>query len=482
MTRAFFFVAVLLLLSVPARAGEFQDDLQARRARMMEQISPDGMLILWSAPVRQWSHDVDYEFRQDSNFYYLTGIDQPQSILVLMPGNRERRELLFVSPRDPVREHWEGHLLASSEATAQSGIATVYRTDEFEAFINAVLGGSPYRAPAREYERFLSALAAGHARLELLLTPKPGIAGELTAPYVFANKVRERFFGFTIADAWPRFERMRQIKTPYERAILQQSADVSSEAHMAGMKAAKPGAFEYEVEAAIEYTYKKRGAFDWGYPSIVGSGPNATVLHYEKSSRQMADGDLLLVDAAAFYKYMTVDITRTYPVSGKFTAAQRDIYQIVLDAQEQGMQVAKAGVRVNDVHQKTVDVVKAGLLKLGLITDASGDQYRMWYTHGAVHWIGMDVHDIGPRDTPLAPGMAFVIEPGIYIRENVLDNLPPTPENQALVASLRPAVQKYKDIGVRVEDSFLMTENGLVRLSAKVPRTIDEVERFMNTR
>jgi Xaa-Pro aminopeptidase len=264
--------------------------------------------------------------------------------------------------------------------------------------------------------------------------------------------------------------------------VLQQSADISSDAHMAGMKAAKPGAFEYEVEAAIEYVYKKRGAFDWGYPSIVGSGPNATVLHYNASSRQMADGELLLVDAAAAYKYMTVDITRTYPVNGRFTAAQRGIYQLVLDAQEQAMQVAKAGVVLDDVHQKTVDVIKAGLLKLGLITDASGDQYRMWYTHSAVHWIGMDVHDIGQRAKPLAPGMTFVIEPGIYIRESVLDSLPPTPANTALAARLRPAVQKYKDIGIRVEDSFLLSDTALVRLSAKVPRTIDEVESFMNAR
>jgi Xaa-Pro aminopeptidase len=482
MTRVFSLIAVALLLSTPAHAGEFQDDLQGRRARLMERLTPEGMLILWSAPVRVYSHDVDYEFRQDSNFYYLTGIDQPDSILVLMPGNRERREILFVSSRDPVREHWEGHMLSRSEATAQSGIATVYTTDEFEPFVSAVLSGAPYRGPSREYEPFFKALGAGRARLELLLTPKPGVSGDLTPPYVFANRVRERFFGVAIADAWPRFEEMRQIKTPYERTVLQQSADISSDAHMAGMKAAKPGAFEYEVEAAIEYVYKKRGAFDWGYPSIVGSGPNATVLHYNASSRQMADGELLLVDAAAAYKYMTVDITRTYPVNGRFTAAQRDIYQLVLDAQEQAMQVAKAGVVLDDVHQKTVDVIKAGLLKLGLITDASGDQYRMWYTHSAVHWIGMDVHDIGQRAKPLAPGMTFVIEPGIYIRESVLDSLPPTPANTALAARLRPVVQKYKDIGIRVEDSFLLSDTALVRLSAKVPRTIDEVESFMNAR
>jgi Xaa-Pro aminopeptidase len=176
---------------------------------------------------------------------------------------------------------------------------------------------------------------------------------------------------------------------------------------------------------------------------------------------------------------MTVDITRTYPVNGKFTSPQRDIYSLVLQAQEEGMKVAKAGNRLTDVHQKTVDVIKAGLLKLGLITDVTGDQYRIWYTHNATHWIGMDVHDVGDRRRVLEPGMTFVIEPGIYIRESALEALPKTAANEAFIAKVRPAVQKYKDVGIRIEDSFLLTESGLTRLSAKVPRTVDEVESFM---
>jgi Xaa-Pro aminopeptidase len=324
-------------------------------------------------------------------------------------------------------------------------------------------------------------LARPRARL-MVLGPPPGLNGEVSAEYQFANKARERFLGLSVGDATPIFAAQRQIKTPYERTILQESADVSSEAHKAGMKAARPGAYEYEVEAAIEYVFKKHGAFDWGYPSIVGSGPNATTLHYEKSTRQMKDGDLLLVDAAAFYKYITVDITRTYPVNGHFTAAQRDIYDLVLEAQTQAMTVAKAGNHLADIHAKTVDVIKRGLLRLGLITDAGGDQYRTWYTHSATHWIGIDVHDVGDTHRPLEPGMAFTIEPGIYIRESALDNLPKTPANEAFIAKVRPAVQKYKDIGVRIEDSFLLTETGLTRLSAAVPRTAEDVEAFMNSR
>jgi Xaa-Pro aminopeptidase len=318
----------------------------------------------------------------------------------------------------------------------------------------------------------MNALKANRASLHLLLPPNAGASGELPRSSQFANKIRAQFPGVTTADATPILSDLRQVKTPYEQKILEESANISNEAHMAGMKAARPGAYEYEVEAAIEYVFKKNGAFDWGYPSIVGSGPNATTLHYMKSSRKMEAGDLLLVDAAAFYKYMTVDITRTYPVNGTFTPAQKDIYNIVLQAQAEGVKVARAGARLGDIHQKTVDVIKQGLLKLGLITDASSDQYRLWYTHRSYHWIGIDVHDVGDERRPLAPGMAFVIEPGIYIRESVLENLSNTRENAEFIARVRPAVEKYKDIGVRIEDSFILTDSGLKNLSARVPRTI----------
>ena len=484
MRRILLAVVCMTALAVPAAAGEFQDDLAARRARVMDRLSPESMLILWSAPVKVYSHDVDYEFRQDSNLYYLTGIDQPETILVLIPGNERRREILFISRRDPVREHWEGHMLSPAEATEQSGIATVYTTSEFEPFMNAVLGGSPYGAGAgsQEFARFTRAVQAGSARLALMLTPKPGLSGDLPPTYRFLRQVQERFPGIAAVDVFPILRDLRQVKTLYEQKLLQESGEVSSEAHIAGMKAARPGMYEYEVEAVIEYVYKKNGAFDWSYPSIVGSGPNATILHYNASKRRMEDGDLLLVDAAAHYKYMTIDITRTYPINGRFTPEQRELYEIVLAAQEEGMKVARAGARVAEIHQKTVDVIKAGLLRLGLITDASGDQYRLWYTHGSVHWIGLDVHDVGDSSRPLAPGMSFVIEPGVYIRESALEHLPKTPENAAFIEKVRPIVRKYDNLGIRVEDSFLLTDTGLHRLSAKVPRTIVEIETFMKDR
>jgi Xaa-Pro aminopeptidase len=247
------------------------------------------------------------------------------------------------------------------------------------------------------------------------------------------------------------------------------------------MNTAQPGVFEYEVEAAIEAVYLKNGAMGWGYPSIVGSGPNATTLHYSESSRKMEEGDLLLVDAAASYQHLTGDITRTYPTRGKFNSAQRDLYELVLAAQEAAMKVAKVGKTPDDIEEASEAVIKDGLLKRGLITDASGEQFRTWYTHGICHFIGLDVHDVGNYNRPLEAGMAFVIEPGLYIREQALTTAK-TPENAAFVQKVGAAVGKYANVGIRIEDSFLLTDTGLEQLSATVPRTVPEIEAFMKNR
>jgi len=469
-----------LLIAMPSRAAAdgLADDLKARRARLMDRLGPDAMFVAWSAPSRLYSLDIDYEYRQDSNLLYLTGLEQEETVLVLLPGHPSRREILFVGEPNPMREHWTGHALTREEASALTGIETVLYAAQFDRFIESVLDGKAFAATG-EPGAFREALAANRAKLALLLEPRPGLRGPITPVYEFVSRIRERFFGFTVVDATPHLAALRQVKTPYEQRVLARSVEISADAHMAGMRAARPGRWEYEVEAAIEFVYLSNGAMRPGYPSIVGSGANATVLHYNKSSRQMQAGDLLLVDAAANYQGLTGDITRTYPVNGTFTPAQKAIYQLVLAAQDAGMQAAVAGARTADIQKAAEGVVRQGLLALGLITDASSNQFRTWWTHGIVHWIGMDVHDVGDNGVPLAPGMAFVMEPGLYIREAALDALPKTPENEAFIAKVRPAVQKYKDIGIRIEDSFLLTETGLTRLSAKVPRTVDEVEAFM---
>ena len=471
---------VLLVLSLPAAAsaGPLQEDLKTRRARVMEKLGPDTLAIFWSAPTRVYSHDVDYEYRQDSNLLYLTGIDQEDTMLVLMPGSGSRKEILFIRTSDPRREHWEGHTLTTDEARAQSGIETVLRTPEFDRFISATLSRQKFGDGPEETPAFFGAVEAGRARLAVLLEPQDSLSGPVGPTTAFVAKLRERFFGFTVMDATPILHGQRQIKTAYEQQVLRKSVSISSDAHRAGMKAAAPGKFEYEVEAAIEEVYLRNGAMSWGYPSIVGSGPNATILHYSRSSRRMEPGDLLLVDAAGSFEGYTGDITRTYPVSGTFSKEQRDIYEVVLAAQEAGMKQARAGNKPQQVQAACDEVLRTGLLKLGLITEPTGTQFKIWSTHGVLHHIGMDVHDVNTGGE-LQPGTAFVIEPGIYIREAALENLPKTAANLAFIEKVRPMVQKYRNIGIRIEDSFLLTASGLERLSERVPRTIDEIERFL---
>ena len=475
----------VVVFAAAAAAGPLQDDLAARRARLIERLGPNAVAVFWSAEPKVYSLDTDYEFRQDSDLLYLTGIAQEGAILVLMPGNRTQKEILFVREANPRREHWNGHSLTREEATAASGIKTVYYAGEFESFLTAMFNRRPHGLRrgevTDEYDAFFDAVAANRAALALPLGPRPAPSAPLTPAYEFAAKARDRFVNVTFLDTLPLVGELRQIKTPYEQTVMRQSAVISSQAHMAGMSTAAPGRFEYQVEAAIEQVYLANGAMSWGYPSIVGSGPNATILHYGESSRQMQAGDLLLVDAAANYQGYTVDITRTYPVSGTYTEAQKDLYRLVLAAQDAGMQAAKIGARTADVEKASEAVVKTGLLKLALITDATGDQFRTWYTHGVCHWIGMDVHDVGDYQKPLAAGMTFVVEPGIYVRPQALDILEDTPGNRTFKAAVASAVEKYKGLGVRVEDSFLLTATGLERLSATTPRTIEEIERHMKT-
>jgi Xaa-Pro aminopeptidase len=472
----------MLFIAGPIAASELSDDLQARRARVMQRIGEDAILILWSAPAQRYSMDVDYEYRQDSNLYYLTGVAQEDTILVLMPGNTDRRELLFVQEKNVAREHWRGRVLSFQEASARTGIQTVLPIGQFESFVTAMLSGRPH-GPVSESDgsQFFAALAAGRGRVGVLLGATR-LDAPLTPTQEFARRIRERFVGFDVFDATRILTDLRMVKTPYEQRLLARSVEISAEGQMAGMRAARAGAYEYEVKAAVEAVHRSRGAVSWSFPSIVGSGPNATILHYPDADRQMQNGELLLVDAGCNYEYMAADVTRTYPVGGLFSQPQKDLYSLVLLAQEEAMAVARPNATIEQVHRKVVEVIRAGLLKLGLITDATGPQYLTWFTHGASHYIGIDVHDVGSDRRPLTPGMSFVIEPGLYIRRSALDALPRTPENDAFIQNVRPAVEKYADIGVRIEDSFLLEETGLRRLSAAVPRTVEEIEAFLRTR
>jgi Xaa-Pro aminopeptidase len=478
-------------------AREYVADLAARRARVMEALGPDSILVLWAAPPRVYSTDVNYEYRQDSNFFYLTGLNEEGAVLVLVPGSRTRREFLFAPQGTPSQELWTGHVPTAAELMSDTGIANVHlqkASEEFDAFLAGLLSGKGYGSSsepaATEFGEFFKAVEAGRARLgvlDRLVTARPGESRPVVPPpgsaAAKAIEIQRRHSQLSPFNATDIFTRLRQIKTPYEQRLLRRSVEISAEAHVEGMKAARPGRWEYEVEAAIEYWYLKNGALSWGYPSIVGSGPNATTLHYLKSTRQMRNGDLLLVDAAANFQGLTGDITRTYPVSGRFSPEQRAIYELVLRAQDAGRAAATPGARAQAISAAIREVFASGLQELGLVVPGAKGlpvpaQVSLWFPHGPTHGIGIDVHDpLGPLD----PGAAFVIEPGLYIRADRLDTIPKTPENLGLIEKLTPAMEKYRDIGVRIEDSFLMTPTGVESLSAKAPRTVRDIERVVGT-
>jgi len=462
-----------------AQTAGFEDDLRQRRTHLMERLDPDAMVILFSAPTRTYSRDIDYRYRQDSNLYYLTGMDQDETTLVLLRGNEAHGEILFTKARNPAREHWHGKILSREEAASLSGIPTVYAASEFEPFLNAALSGRCYEGLSDEFQPFFRAFKGGKARVFLLLDPKAGYSDPGHPAQVLSRRIKEQFPSVKVEDATNLLRDLRQVKTRYEQEVLRESLRIARDAQLAGMKSARPGLYEYEVAAEIERVFLSRGAEGWAYPTIVGSGPNATILHYSRCTRRMENGDLLLVDAGADYRYLAGDITRTYPVGGTFSPLQKDIYKIVLEAHEAGIKAATPGSRLTDVHARVADVIKDGLYALGLITDKSSDQYRAWFTHGSCHFIGIDVHDVGDDRHPLAPGMAFTIEPGIYIRLEALESLAQAQNSKAIVARIRPAFEKYRGMGVRIEDSFLMTESGLECLSEGVPRTIEGIEALL---
>jgi Xaa-Pro aminopeptidase len=472
-------------------AREYVADLTARRAKTMQAIGSDAVLVLWSAPTRVYSGDVDYEYRQDSNLLYLTGIEQPDTILVLVPGAKTEKEHLFVRRPQPLRELWTGRTLTPAEITSRSGIPKVHPqrgTEAFDAFMASLLAGPAGPPPAGsapgEYAALHAALAAGRARIAIDASVHRMASGEGAAgpgeSGRWARAAEQKYQGLKAFSASDVLTSQRQIKTAYEQVVLRRSVEISAEAHVQGMRMARPGRWEYEVESAIEAAFLRNGALSWGYPSIVGSGPNATVLHYLASTRQMQDGDLLLVDAAGNFQGLTGDITRTYPVNGRFTREQRAIYDIVLEAQAAGVRAARPGGKVEDIDRAVRRVIGDGLEGLGFVSASSGPEREaeigLWMPHGPVHGIGMDVHEpLGALD----PGAAFVIEPGVYIRPDALDRLADPTARARHAARLESLIARYRDIGVRVEDSFLMTPKGPENLSAAAPKTIEELERIV---
>jgi Xaa-Pro aminopeptidase len=475
-------------------------ELASRRARVGESIGEKGILVLFSTEPRVYTNDVDYEYRQENNLYYLTNLKQKGATLVLTSGNEALPAILFIPRRDARAETWTGHMYSPEEASQISGIKEIWEAGEFEPFMRALRNRQPYRPKA---EKILmsatpaptetSVTTANHLGLEklfaaagkgdgaiYLLVPNGTDSLEYRQEQRFASDWAKSASGYSIRNATPIFAEMRLRKSPFEIDMMQHAIDITTEAHERAWVAAGEAKWEYEVDAQVAYTFKLRNADHWGYPSIVGCGPNATTLHYEESQGLVKPGELLLMDVGAEYEHYSADVTRTFPVNGKFSPAQAEIYQIVYDAQEGAAQAARPGALISDVHRASLEVIKDGLLKLGLITDRNSErQYRVWFMHGTSHWLGMNVHDVGDYGSKLEPGMVFTNEPGIYIRPDALDNLAKTPENEKFIAAVRPAFEKYKNIGVRIEDDLLITPNGVKWMTEALPRRISEIEEFI---
>ena len=466
--------SILITPKAPQFADvERQAELARRRAAVTAKMTDNSMLILFSAEPRLYTNDVDYVFRQENNLFYLTGLKQKDATLVMIKDGPKVTEILFIPKRVPARETWNGKMYSREEVINISGLRTVVDSSEQPAFLDAV------KSKARFTSKDGKVITPAGLESVYMLLPEGDQDDIGFREFAVENQFSKSLTSLKVANAQPIFAELRLIKSPYELKMLQHAVDISTEAHMRAMATVGRADWEYQVHAELEYTFRRRNADNWGYPSIVGCGPNATTLHYEESQGPVRKGDVMLIDAAAEYEHYTADITRTFPANGKFSREQAEIYQIVYDAQEAVSRAAKPGVTFDQLSQIARSTINEGLFKLGLVTDKKSNQSRIWFMHGLGHWIGMNVHDVGSYAGPLKPGMVFTNEPGIYIREDALDNLPDSPENRAFITKVGPAFQKYKNIGVRIEDDLLVTPTGVEWMSGKLPRSIADIEAFM---
>ncbi|MCH7782793.1 aminopeptidase P N-terminal domain-containing protein [candidate division KSB1 bacterium] len=427
-------VSILFLLSAPSFA-QTPDEFQERRQIVLDNMEPNSVFVMRSNPPAG-----EFEqYRQDNNFYYLTGLNEPNSALIMRARTFRTREgeivqrttTLFITPRNPARSDWDPQSLGLEEAKSKLRFDNVLPIGEFQS----------------EYENSLTSRISifymDYERSQGLHTP-------LSDDEDLFKKAREKGGSFEIRSPNNLLYPLRRIKSEIETEYLRMAIDITAEGHKEAMRSIKPGMAEYQLQSIIEHVFAINGSQRVGFNSIVGSGPNSVILHWSDNSRTMEDGDLVVVDIGAEYGMYTADVTRTIPVNGKFTDRQKDVYNIVLAAQQAGMDVLRPGVSWSDVNAAANEVLIEGLQRIGLIKDRS--ELRNYYFHGLGHNIGLQVHDVGGLGT-LEPGMHFSIEPGIYIRE--------------------------EGLGVRIEDDFLITETGYIHTSKNAPRTVEEIEEMM---
>ncbi len=420
----------------------------SRRAAFREKMPEKSVAVFFAAPQKVRNNDVNYIYAQNKNFYYLTGLEEPNAVLLLFKQpvtilQKTGTEFIFVQSRNPQREMWTGKILGAAGVQEKYQLNAVFSTEQFSgklvdwSQLDTVISSFRNDQILFKYPGRGDILANMAASLDSALMG----AGKSAAPTIAMNILQV----------------LRGIKQPEEIALMEKVVNMSVEGHNSVMRSMKPGMHEYDAQAIMEYEFKSRGSEYVGYPSINGSGANTCILHYETNQRTLQDGDLLLSDCAAEYHGYSADVTRTIPINGKFSPEQKIIYELVLAAQDAAFAECKPGKQFSDPHAAAVNVIAKGLKELGIIS--SENQVRTYFPHGTSHHLGLDVHDMGRRAT-LEPGMIFTVEPGIYI--------PPG----------SPCDKKWWSIGVRIEDDLLITADGYKNLSAGSPRSVEAIEKM----
>ncbi|GGK03342.1 Xaa-Pro aminopeptidase [Pseudomonas matsuisoli] len=425
-----------------------------RRKALMEQLEPNSIAILPAAPTYIRNRDVEHVYRQDSDFQYLSGFPEPEAVLVLIPGREHGEYILFCRERDPERELWDGL------RAGQDGAIRDFGADD--AF------------PIGDIDEILPGLIEGRERVYYAIGTNPEFDHHLME---WINTIRSKARqGAQPPNEYVALDHllhdMRLYKSAAEIKVMRYAAEVSAAAHVRAMQASRAGLFEYHLEAELEYEFRKGGAKMPAYGSIVAAGRNACILHYRENDAALREGDLVLIDAGCEIDCYAGDITRTFPVSGRFSPEQRAIYEIVLEANMEAFKHIGPGKHWNEAHEATVRVITSGLVKLGLLKGdvealIEAGAYKAFYMHRAGHWLGMDVHDVGDYKVGgewrvLEVGMAMTVEPGIYI----------APDNTDVP-------KKWRGIGIRVEDDVVVTRKGCEILTGGVPKTVEEIEALM---
>jgi len=434
-----------------------------RRTRLLAQMQPGAVAVLGTAPEVLRNGDSDYPYRHDSHFYYLSGFAEPESFLVLVAARGEcpARAILFCREKNVEREIWEGFRFGPDAARQQFGFDEAYAIDQLDARMAEILADAPALYYALGHNAALDAQLAGWLKA-VRARGRTGVSAPQTTHHLLAM-----------------LDEMRLLKDGHEIALMARAGVISGQAHARAMRATRPGMFEYEIEAELLHEFRRNGAQFPAYPSIVAAGANACVLHYSANNARVNDGDLVLIDAGCELDGYAADITRTYPANGRFSDAQRTLYELVLRAQDAAIAAVNPGRPYSAIHEAAVRMLTEGMLDLGLLDknqvgsldDAiAARAYAQFYMHGTGHWLGMDVHDVGAyRDLaamdkpsrPLLAGMALTVEPGIYVRPG--DGVP----------------ERFWNIGIRIEDDVIVTDAGCRILTDNAPKDVADIEALM---